>query len=334
MATIADVAKRAGVSVATVSHVMNRTRHVDPETARRVEEAIGALRYSPNSLARGLRQGVTKTIGLLIPDNSNPFFAAVAREIEDAGFKAGYTVILCNSGGSATKEERYLSVLLSKQIDGMIISASSDETSLASRIAAMKVPTVLLDREIPLPYASSVLVNNAQGGHLAGRYLLELGHRKLGVIAGPRDSNSSPARLIGFERALREQGLDLDPSALAISDYQFAGGARSMERLLELAPDITAVFACNDLMAMGALAALRGKGLAAPGDFSIIGFDNIPYAVATAPPLTTIAQPIDKIGRHAVALLLERLETPLETTKREILAPILIERETCAAPRG
>ncbi|RVC55872.1 MAG: LacI family transcriptional regulator [Mesorhizobium sp.] len=333
MTTIADVARYAGVSVATVSHVMNRTRHVEPETAERVRAAIAALRYSPNSLARSLRRGETKTIGLLLPDNSNPFFASVARQIEDAGFVAGYTVILCNSDGNAEKEERYLSVLMAKQIDGLIFAGSSDHAGVFSRLAP-DVPAVLLDREIHSVHVDSVLVDHDHGGYLAGQYLVGLGHKRIGVIGGPRDSSSSPARLRGFTRALQEAGVDLPASAVVDSDYHFAGGRLAMERLLTQAPDITAVFACNDLMAMGAVTALRSRGLRVPDDMSMIGFDDIPYAVTTWPPLTTIAQPVEKIGTRAVSLLLERVAEPAAHSRREILMPVLVERESCAPLRG
>ncbi|TIT76059.1 MAG: LacI family transcriptional regulator [Mesorhizobium sp.] len=292
MTTIADVARYAGVSVATVSHVMNRTRHVEPETAERVRAAITALRYSPNSLARSLRRGETKTIGLLLPDNSNPFFASVARQIEDAGFVAGYTVILCNSDGSAEKEERYLSVLMAKQIDGLIFAGSSDHARVFASLSAA-VPAVLLDREIHSVNVDSVLVDHDHGGYLAGRHLVGLGHKRIG----------------------------------------FAGGRLAMERLLEQAPEITAVFACNDLMAMGAITALRSRGLRVPDDMSLIGFDDIPYAVTTWPPLTTIAQPVEKIGTRAVSLLLERVVEPEAPSRREVLTPVLVERESCAAAR-
>jgi LacI family transcriptional regulator len=333
MTTIADVARHAGVSVATVSHVMNRTRHVGPETAERVHSAIAALRYSPNTLARSLRRGETKTIGLLLPDNSNPFFASVARQIEDAGFLAGYTVILCNSDGSAEKEERYLQVLMAKQIDGLIFAGSSDHARVFSSLQP-GVPAVLLDREIHSVNVDSVLVDHDYGGYLAGRYLAGLGHEKIGVIGGPRDSSSSPARLRGFARALQEAGLDLPPASVVDSDYHFAGGRMAMERLMAQAPGITALFACNDLMAMGALTVLRGRGLRVPGDMSMIGFDDIPYAVTTWPPLTTIAQPVEKIGTRAVSLLLERVAEPAAHSRREVLTPVLVERESCAPLRG
>ncbi len=330
MTTIADVARHAGVSVATVSHVMNRTRHVEPQTAERVRTAISALHYSPNTLARSLRRGETKTIGLLLPDNSNPFFASVARQIEDAGFVAGYTVILCNSDGNAEKEERYLQVLMAKQIDGLIFAGSSDHARVFS---SPGVPAVLIDREIQSVNVDSVLVDHDHGGYLAGRHLIGLGHEKIGVIGGPSDSSSSPARLRGFARALQEAGVDLSADAIVDSDYHFAGGRTAMERLMAQAPGITALFACNDLMAMGALTVLRGRGLRVPDDMSMIGFDDIPYAVTTWPPLTTIAQPVEKIGTLAVSLLLERLAEPAAHSRREVLTPVLVERESCAPLR-
>jgi len=313
--------------------VMNRTRHVEPETAERVRAAIAALHYSPNSLARSLRRGETKTIGLLLPDNSNPFFASVARQIEDAGFVAGYTVILCNSDGSAEKEERYLSVLMAKQIDGLIFAGSSDHARVFSQLSAA-VPAVLLDREIHSVNVDTVLVDHDHGGYLAGRHLVGLGHKRIGVIGGPRDSSSSPARLRGFVRALGEAGVELPADAVVDSDYHFAGGRLAMERLLTQVPDITAVFACNDLMAMGAITALRSRGLRVPDDISMIGFDDIPYAVTTWPPLTTIAQPVEKIGTRAVSLLLERVAEPAAHSRREVLMPVLVERESCAPLRG
>jgi DNA-binding LacI/PurR family transcriptional regulator len=328
MTTIADVARYAGVSVATVSHVMNRTRYVKPETAERVRAAITALRYSPNSVARSLRRGETRTIGLLLPDNSNPFFASLARQIEDAGFVAGYTVILCNSDGSAEKEERYLSVLMAKQIDGLIFAGSSDHARVFSRLLP-DVPAVMLDREIHSVNVDSVLVDHDHGGYLAGRYLAGLGHERIGVIGGPRDSSSSPARVRGFSRALAETGLDLPASWVVDSDYHFAGGRSAMERLMTQAPGVTAVFACNDLMAMGAITALRSRGLRVPDDMSMVGFDDIPYAVTTWPPLTTIAQPVEKMGTWAVNLLVERLGEPSAPSRRKVLAPVLVERESC-----
>jgi LacI family transcriptional regulator len=313
-----------------VSHVINRTRHVDPTTAERVKTAIAELRYSPNSLARGLRRGVTKTIGLLVPDNANPFFAGVARHIEDAGFESGYTVILCNSADDAAREERYLSVLLSKQVDGLIFVASSDHTPVAARIVKVALPTVLLDRAIPSIEIDSVIVDNAHGGYLAGKHLLDLGHRQIGVITGPPDSSSSPARIAGFERALAEVGMKLAPERLAASDFHFVAGSEAMEQLMDRAPQITAVFACNDLMAMGALATLRRRGLSAPADVSVVGFDDIPYAAAASPPLTTVAQPVEEIGRTAVRLLIERIQSPGATLRRVVLAPTLVERQSCA----
>ncbi|MDW6026165.1 LacI family DNA-binding transcriptional regulator [Mesorhizobium sp. BAC0120] len=330
MVTISDVARHAGVSATTVSHVINATRFVDPATEARVREAIESLRYRPNSIARGLRVGETKTLGLLVPDNSNPFFADLAREIENAGFDAGYTVFLCNSDGSTVKEDKYLSVLLSRKVDGLIFAASANFSEGLTRALRLGLPTVLIDREISSARVDAVLVDNWQGGYLAGRYLLELGHRRFGVISGPNDTTSSPQRVGGFRQALREAGITLDPRAEVTADFHFEGGLAAMGELLDRVPALSAVFACNDLMAMGAMVTTRARGRLAPEQISIIGFDDIRYAATTWPPITTIAQPIEEVGRTALRVLLDRLKAPTGEPKRTLLQPRLVERNSCA----
>src|SRR5215208_3319272 len=207
MATIREVAEQAQVSVSTVSHVINHTRFVDPETQERVKHAIKVLGYRPNLLARSLRRRETRTIGLLVPDNANPFFAEFARVVEDAGFAEGYSVILCNSDRSETKEETYIDVLLAKQVDGLIVISATERGDLLQRVLNVGVPLVVVDRNLTSLSVSQVLVANEQGGYLAGRYLVELGHRRVGCIGGPSNANPSWGRVVGFTRALREAGI-------------------------------------------------------------------------------------------------------------------------------
>jgi LacI family transcriptional regulator len=206
MATIREVAEHAQVSVSTVSHVINRTRFVDPATQERVRRAIKHLGYRPNLLARSLRRHETRTIGLLVPDNANPFFAEFARVIEDAGFAEGYSVILCNSDRSETKEEIYIDVLLSKQVDGLIVASATERIDLLQRVLDVGVPLVVVDRNLSDLPVSQVLIGNQQGGYLAGQYLAQLGHRRVGCIGGPSPSNPSWGRVLGFSRALAEAG--------------------------------------------------------------------------------------------------------------------------------
>ncbi len=332
MATIYDVAAWAKVSASTVSHVINDTRVVADETKARVWEAIEALGYRPNILARGLRRRETSTIGLLVPDNSNPFFAALARAIEDAGFAEGYSVILCNSDYSEAKEATYIDVLLSKQIDGLILSPSQDHPGFLPGLLDEHLPVVVVDREPGDLAVDQVLVDNEQGGYLAGQYLTQLGHRRIGCIAHPADAAVSAGnRLVGFGKALAEAGVELVDEAVIHSDFRYAGGEAAMRELLERNLGLTAVFATNDLMAAGAINALHRTRLRVPYDFSVIGFDDSLQAIMSFPSITTIAQPISELGQTGVSLLLKRIQNPTDPPSRIVLPTTLIERESCCA---
>ncbi len=324
-----DVATHAGVSVSTVSHVINGTRRVEPETVERVREAIATLGYRPNLIARGLRRRETRTIGLIVPDNSNPFFADLARVIEDRGFERGYSVILCNSDLSEVKESTYVDVLLSKQVDGLVLISSSNRPRQLRRVLSARVPVVVVDREFDALPVDQVLVDNEEGGYLAGEYLVGLGHRRIGCIAGPRDATPSAKRVAGFRRALAEAGVDLPPEAVVRGDGRYEGGESAIRELLGRSPGLTAVFAYNDLMAIGALGALRRAGISVPGDVSVIGFDDIQQASAMVPSVTTIAQPAVEMAQAALDLLLGRIRRVEEGPMKVVLHTWLVERESC-----
>lgn len=331
MATIREVASRAGVSITTVSHVFNRTRRVGPATEERVRAAIAELDYRPNAVARSMRAKRTNTFGVLLPDNSNPFFADLARVITNVSFDRGYTVILCNSDGDPEKEERYLEVLLSKQLDGLVIISTGESSKQLRAVIDANVPVVIVDRDLDVP-ASRVMVDNHQGGFLAGRRLLELGHRRIGVITGPAGVRPSSARLDGVREALDQAGVALPDAAVVLGDFRSGGGRTAMAKLLAGNLGLTAVFAENDLMAMGALQASYDAGLSIPDDFSIIGFDDIAGAAGAVPPLTTIAQPVEAMGETAVRLLIERTLEP-GAAPQDVLLPVsLVERASCASP--
>ncbi len=331
MTTIREVAKEANVSVATVSHVINGTRFVEPETQTRVRLAIKALGYRPNLLARSLRRRETCTIGLMVPDNANPFFADVARVIEDAGFAEGYSVILCNSDRSETKEERYIDVLLAKQVDGLIFISSTDRVDLLQHIRDAGVPIVVVDRDPGDFSVSQVLVANEEGGYLAGRYLVQLGHQRIACIGGPQMANPSWGRVTGFQRALCEAGVALPPEAIIQGDFRYAGGEIAMRELLDRNLSLTAVFATNDLMAIGALITLRQAGYQVPGDISMIGFDNILPASTVMPALTTIEQPVNELGQATVRLLINQIAKRTQEPEVAWVSTRLIERESCRA---
>ena len=338
MATIRDVATRAGVSISTVSRVVTGAVPVHPRTEERVREAIAALGYRPNLVARSLRRRATHTIGLVVPDIANPFFAEVARVIEDAGFAAGYSVVLCNSDLSEEKQATYVEALLAKRVDGLILVSSGlvsegDGFALVARSRAAGVPCVVVDRDLGALPVDQVLVDHEAGGRQAGELLIRLGHRRIGLLVGPRDTTPSAGRIAGFRRAAAKVGLDVPPAAVAAGDGRFDGGGKAMGVLLDRGGDFTALFVFNDLMALGAVNALRRAGHRVPNDVSIVGFDDIPIARAMDPPLTTIAQPIGELGRCSVERLLARLAEPDAPYTRVVLTTRLIERESTVRPQ-
>lgn len=328
MVTIRDVARQAGVSTTTVSHVINETRFVDPETEERVRQAIAQLGYRRNMLARSLRRQETHTIGLLVPDNSNPFFAEVARVIEDAGFAQGYSVILCNSDLSEAKQAAYLDVLLSKRVDGLLLVSSVAQPGPLEQIRAAGVPVVVVDRDVGDLPVDQVMVANDDGGYLAGDYLLRLGHRTIGCITGLHDETPSSGRVLGFQRALAAAGVPLAAEAVVRGNERYAGGEAAMAELLQRDLGLSAVFVFNDVMAIGALSALRRAHVPVPDQVSVIGFDDIVQAAAMVPALTTIAQPVTALGQVSVRLLFERIRQPQRPPSRVALPTHLVERES------
>jgi LacI family transcriptional regulator len=333
--TMEDIGRRAGVSAATVSRVVNKNVPVDPATERRVREAIQELGYRPNLLARSFRRSVTQTIGLLVPDNSNPFFAEIARVIEDAGFSDGYSVILCNSDLSRTKQSAYVDVLLAKRVDGIIMISTGlipgeDAGRDIERIQQAGVPCVIIDRDLAGAPVDQLLVDNHEGGYLAGKYLIENGHRRLACVVGPSDLTPSAGRIAGFRRALDEAGINLPANALVRGNGRHDGGSRAVAELLERGVAFSAVFAFNDEMAIGVIGALQRAGRKVPGDISVIGFDNIPYTAAVFPAVTTIAQPIAEMGSTGLRMLLDRIRQPHVPPRRLVLSTRLLERESVA----
>lgn len=328
MPTIREVALHANVSAATVSHVINQTRRVDPDTLARVQQSIKTLGYQPNLLARSLRRRETRTIGLLVPDNANSFFAEFARVVEDLGFARGYSVILCNSDRSPEKEQTYLKVLLAKQVDGLIVISSTNGVDLLKQVMDAGVPLVVVDRDpahLPIRYVS---VANEHGGYLAGQHLIQQGHRRIGCIGGPSDAHSSWQRVVGFKRALDERGLMLPDEAIVQGDFRYAGGEEGMQTLLQRNLDLTAIFAANDLMAIGAMNVAHRAGYRIPQELSFVGFDNIAQSATTIPALTTIDQPVDELGEGAVELLFDQILKRATPGQRMVMTR-LVERESC-----
>lgn len=330
--TMRDVAERAGVSVTTVSHVVNETRPVSDELRERVLAAMDELGYQPNRLARSLRRRETHTIGMIVPDSANPFFAEVARGIEDTSFEQGYNVILCNSDGDLAKELLYTNVLAEKQVDGILFVAAGESSEHIRALQVRRMPLVVVDRDIPGVTVDSVLTDNGYGGWLATRHLIDLGHRRIGCITGPSDVTPSAERVTGYWRALSQSGISVDGGLVVRGDFQYAGGYQAVHQLLSMDDPPTAIFACNDLMAIGAISAALKLGRKVPTNLSVVGFDDVRLASFANPPLTTIAQPKYEMGVMAATMLLERMHDRDMPPRRQMLATSLLIRQSTAPP--
>lgn len=333
--TIKDVAKLANVSTTTVSHVINETRYVDPETKARVQAILEELGYQPNILARSLRSGVTKMLGLIVPDASNLFFAEIARKIEDIGFNHGYSVVLCNSDNDPTKQTSYVNTLIERKVDGVIIISSGDTPDDLNRLVANRIPVVVADRDVSLQMGDVVLIDNEKGGYDATAHLVSLGHKRIACISGPNDLTPSRQRVDGYLRCLKENGIKADKGLIEMGRFDFLSGKQSMARLLALEERPSATFVANDMMAIGAMAAAYEAGIAVPEELSIIGFDDIGLASVSTPALTTMAQPIDGLAEEATRLLFARLKKQDQNgNQRVVLDARLIKRASTAKLNG
>jgi len=302
-ATMHDVAKLADVSLGTVSHVINGKIGVRPEVKARVQKVIDELRYQPNPLSRALRTNRTNLIGMIIPDIMNPFFPAVVRGVEDVAFRSSYRLLLCNADNDTAKEEAYLNDLRSFFPAGIILIPTFEhKLSWASEF-----PIVCIDRRPPDWEGDSVTVENFEGGYNAGRHLTLAGHATIGIVRGPFNVVTANDRIRGFQKALDERGIELQPEYIHEGVFSQESGYICAMRLLRLVPRPTAIFAANDLMAIGALAAVKALKLKCPQDVSIIGFDGLGLTEITEPALTSIIQPSYQLGSTAARLLLNRI---------------------------
>lgn len=328
MSTIKDVAKLAGVSVATVSHVVNETRFVSEETKQKVLSAMKDLSYKPNAVARSLRRKESKIIGLVLPDNTNPYFAEIAWSIEYASRNHGYSLILCNSDGDVKKEETYINVLIEKQVDGVILVAAGDSTANFMKLKERNISTVMVDRDSPSVNTDSVQIDNATYGEIATSHLIELGHKKIACITGPRDVTPSFDRVDGYKKAMKLNDLPVPDEYVVKGDFKPQGGYLAACKLLDLEDPPTAIFACNDLMAFGISHAARERDMLVPRDLSVVGFDDIYLSTYSNPPLTTIKQPRLEMGDEAVNALVLRIKNPDRPARSILLHAELVVRSS------
>ena len=331
MATIKQVASHAGVSSATVSHVINGTRYVSEAVQEQVQKSMKELDYRPNALARSLRSGITHTLGLILPDSANPYFAELGHSIENAAFSAGYSVILCNTENDFEKESLYLDVLTKKQVDGIIFVITGDRSDSLKNLVEMKIPTVVMDRDFPGLELDVVLADNLQGGVLATQHLISLGHKRIGCVAGPSSINPSSRRLAGYKQALQAADLVVETELIMNGDFHPETGWKIGRAMLSQQNAPTAIFACNDLMAIGVLRAATELGLRVPDDLALVGYDDIELASYTNPPLTTIKQPKSEMGLAVLNFLLSRIQDKQSAPQSALLPVSLIIRDSCGA---
>jgi LacI family transcriptional regulator, galactose operon repressor len=331
--TIYDVAKLAGVSTATVSRSLNGTGQTAPSTRLAIEAAVRQLGYQPNRIARSLVTKSTQTIALLLPDITNPFYASLVSGIEERTLALGYTMLLCTTEGDSAREELYLNLLRSKQVDGALVDGLVLSADRVARFVAEGFPIVCLDRNVASNAVPLVQVDNHLGARLATEHLLELGHTRIAHVAGAPELRISGERVEGYQEALSRAGIEADPALLAVGGFTEDGGYEAARALLSGAPRPTAIFAANDLSAVGALEAIAESGLKVPDDVSVVGFDDLRLAAYTTPPLTTIHQPARQIGERATSLLLDLTMGKKVRRLRTLLEPGLVVRRSTAPLR-
>ncbi len=325
-ATIHDVAKRAGVSLSTVSRVLNDYDSINPQTRERVEAAIKELSYekskpdSPKSLKE------KKTVGLILPDILNPFFPLLIKGIEQVSKIHGYHLILCDSENDVPLEQRHIDNLYDRGVDGVILIPSSETTHVENLIES-GLPFVFLDRFIDVDGASSVISDNEEGAYQAVKYLLKLGHRHIINLTGPPELSTEKARMTGYKRALGESEIECQENFIVCGNYSLEDAYRAIDDLLQKGGTFSAIFATNDMMAFGAKQALEEHNIHIPNDVSLVGYDDILFSSVIS--LTTVSQPAYEMGRNAMVLLLDLIHERIVTPQRVILRPSMVIRGSC-----
>ena len=332
--TIADVARSAGVSRATVSRYLNKTLDLPADTASRIDQAVQKLKYRPNRIARGLKRGKTDSLGLVVPDIANPFYGALASHVEAEAEAAGLSLTLYSSRNRLEREILLLDQQASRLVDGLIFLTNHSGNGLLSRRINSQDRIVLLDEDVPSTVAPKVFVDNERGGYEATRHLIEMGHREIAHVTGPKELFSVRARYAGYKRALREAGIELNRSLILFGTYTPEFGRAAVARLFAQTSIPSAVFASSDYIIVGILEALRNRNLTVPGEISVIGFDDLIFTQLLHPPVTTVRQPIAELAQAGVRILLDCIRGTNHCGEVVRLPVRLIKRASVARPAG
>jgi LacI family transcriptional regulator len=328
--TIKDIAKKADVSANTVSRALNDRGEISEETKQKVLRIAKELGYIPNSLARGLVSRRTKTIGVTVGDNRNPYFAGIVKAIEDAARERGYNIILCNTDEDYDKEKEIIRLLREKMVDGLLITPVDRKGEDIRELRRINFPFVLISRYIDGLKTDYVVNDNVTGAYLAVKCLIEKGHRRIGHIAGPSPISAGTDRFKGYEKALDESGIEYDESLVIWNNVKIEDGQRSMEELLKMDDRPTAAFTFSDYVALGALRAIHDAKLKIPDDIALVGYDDVEFSPFLEVPLTTVHQPRVRIGEMATEILIDKIEGKSSGgTHQVILQPELVIRSSC-----
>ena len=331
--TLKELAARARVHPSTISRVANRdpSLRIAPATRARIEALLRETEYRPNGIARGLKLRQTFVLAVVIPDVTNPFFAALFRGVEDSASPRGYNVLLCNTDGSPERQRSHVQSLQARRVDGIMLASSVLNDPTVRWLRTQRMPYVLVNRFSEDGQDPFVGSDDLQGARLATQHLLELGHRRIGHLAGKGTVSTGVLRRRGYASALTDSGLPADPQLVAEAGYAEEGGAQAAERLLSLPDPPTALFAVTDMTAVGAFGAARRMGRRIPEDMAIVGYNDIPLASRMVPGLTTVRVPIHEFGAGAARLLLEQIETGAASRRRLVFTPELVVRGSTVA---
>ncbi len=329
MATIKDVARIAGVSTTTVSHVINKTRFVAEATQERVNKAVEELNYAPSAVARSLKCNTTRTIGMLVTQSTNPFFAEVVDGVESYCYRQGYTLILCNTGGIYEKQRDYIRMLAEKRVDGILVMCSDLTEELRGMLDShADIPKVIMDWGPESSHADKIIDNSEEGGYLATKYLIDNGHTDIACLSGHLDKLACIERIAGYKRALKEADIDFQEDHVIEGNFECDMAVVAADKIIAMDKRPTAVFCFNDTMALGLLSRLQEKGIRVPEDVSVIGYDNIEMSGYFSPPLTTVHQPKRRVGKTAFEILLERIKDKEHDKRVFEMHPEIVERQS------
>ncbi|MBZ0298859.1 MAG: LacI family transcriptional regulator [Anaerolineae bacterium] len=331
MATIKDVAHKAGVSAATVSRVLNGHPYVADDLRSRVLDAVQALSYRPNRVAQRLRAAKSHLVGVIFSDIRNPFNTLALSGIEQVLAEQGLSVLICHSNIHQKRENDFIALMLAEDVAGLIIAPVKEESQALTEAVQNGLPVVVIDRRMTKPRTDAVLADNHHGAYIAVQHMIELGHRDIAILNGPQHLASGRERYAGFLQAMEEAGLPVNPAFVKYGDYQIQSGYVLTAELLAQRPLPSGLFIANNLMTLGALNAIHESGINIPNEIAVIGFDDLPWAVSLNPPLTTVGQPAINIGVQAAELLLNRFEHPDRPPRTVVLGTELIVRASCGS---